>query len=562
MWRREHWRHFVLSTDGRGYYGYLTAGFIYHDLTYAKSSEAIEEAFGFEMSHHYVLKDTEGNIFNKTFPGVAICMAPLFLVAYFLSWILGYDPNGYNTLFLLSIQFSAIFSCLIGFWGLKRLILLFGIRPRNAIMASFLTIFGTNIYFYATNLPSLSHIYSFMAISLFLYFVKRSIEFPQSRSLFYAAFFLGLIFLIRPTNITVVLLIPFLAGNKQKLFDWIKENWNQKLKLLNTIIISSLMVAILPLTWWLHTGNPFIWAYTGEGFYWSHPAILKVLFSFQNGAYLYSPIALIGLIGILSYSKNNQLGLITAIIYYSLNLYIISAWWTPTYSGGFGHRAMSDHFIFSGILLAFLLNNLHQLKRIITLSTLSVLSVYSLFQGYQMNKGILPGDFMNAKMYGLLFLKSSNDYVTECDPSHDTHQYGYYQKTLKVDLQSKLAKEIIYFNPSDTIEGEAIFSLSETDPNIQYFLEVNCEKKRPSGQKFEYVWFVISGKDEKDSIIYQREYNFYEIRSEGLEEFDPLQLEVQLQKEGISYYDFYIWNQGRKKFQVRNLHYQVHLFKP
>ncbi len=562
-WRRENWRHWVLSTDGRGYYAYLTAGFIYQDFTYESNARAIEEQLEHpEMSHHYILETEDGKKFNKTFPGVAICMAPLFFIAYFLSFLLGYPLNGYSDIFLLSIQFSAIFAAIGGFWFIKKLLILKGVRPRIAIATAFLGLFGTNIYFYITDLPSMGHSYSFFGISAFFFYAYRAIHTQLRKHHFIATFLISLIFLIRPTNILVALLIPFLAGSKQKFVTWLRALFTDRKKLIGILTIGIGMLALLPILWLIQTGSPVIWSYTGEGFYWTHPLPHKVLFSFRNGAFIYSPLALIGMAGLYFVWKRNRFAALSGLGYFILNLYIISAWWTFYYGGGFGHRAMSEHFVFHIILLGTLLNEIPRIKHLPSYLLLLPFAFLSLFQGYQMNKGILPYDYINKEIYCHLFLRSSNEFVGECKGTHDVRQFGEIVHTDFKRPQNYDYEKEIHFNGDRAFGADLTYTLASEDPSTHYFLEFLYTKKRLDRTPFDEVYLVSEGLDINDEQVEYRTYSLYDIRSEAFEEFKSLSLEIQLKKEGVDHYKFYIWNKAGRDFIVKDIEYRIHWIQP
>lgn len=561
-WRREEWRNWVLSTDGRGYYAYLTAGFIYQDFSYQSNSQAIEKQLGYEMSHHYILETKEGKHFNKTFPGVAICMAPLFFIAYFLSFLLGYPLNGYSDLFLLSIQFSAILAAIGGFHFIKKLLILRGINIKIAIATSFLGLFGTNVYFYATDLPSMGHIYSFFAISAFLFFTHLTFHSKKTSSNYWLVFFICLVFLIRPTNVLVILLIPFIAGSKEQLAEWFKNLISKPKILLKTVVIGLCIIGLLPVLWMIQTGHPVLWSYTGEGFYWTHPLPHKVLFSFRNGAFIYSPLALAGLAGLVIIYKENRFAALFGTTYFLVNLYIISAWWTFYYGGGFGHRAMSEHFVFNIILLGTLLNAIPKIKRVPTYYLLMPFTFLSIFQGYQMNKGILPYDYINWEIYSQLFLKSSNRYVGECGGTHDIHQFGAIVHTDYKRYNNYDEEKVIHFDEQKPYGAELVYPLTSTDPDINYFLEFPYTKKRLDKAPFDEVYLVTEGLDSNDQQTFYRSYFLYDIRSEADNEFKSLSLEIQLKKDNIDHYKFYIWNKGGRNFIIKDLEYRIHWIKP
>lgn len=561
-WRREEWRNWILSSDGRGYYAYLTAGFIYQDFSYSSNAKAIEDQLGFSMSHHYILETEDGEQFNKTFPGVAICMAPLFFIAYFLSFLLGYPLNGYSDLFLLAIQFSAIFAAIGGFYFIKKLLIARGNNQKIAITTSLLGLFGTNVYFYATDLPSMGHIYSFFAISAFLYFAHQAIHSNKTYNNYLATFFICLVFLIRPTNVLVILLTPFIAGSKEKLIEWIKILWAKPKTFFLVVLIGFGMIGILPLLWLMQTGHLFIWSYTGEGFYWTHPLPHKVLFSFRNGAFIYSPIALIAMIGLYFVWQKNKFAAAFGAFYFLINLYIISAWWTFYYGGGFGHRAMSEHFVFSIILLGILLDRIPRIKNINTSYLLTPFAFLSLFQGYQMNKGILPYDYINWEIYSHLFLKSSNDYVGECGGIHDIQQFGKVIHTDYKRYENFNEGETLLFDQNHEFGANLTYSLPKDDPEINFFLEFLYTKKRLDDTPFNEVYLITEAQDEQNNIVEYRSYFLYDIRSEAFNECKTLSLEIQLIKQGVDHYKFYIWNKGGRTFEIKDLEYRIHWIKP
>lgn len=70
----------VIRSDGRGYYAYLPALFIYQDNQF-DSSTAKEKAYYPDASDQlYLFKDRQGKSYNKYFPGVALLQLP------FLAW--------------------------------------------------------------------------------------------------------------------------------------------------------------------------------------------------------------------------------------------------------------------------------------------------------------------------------------------------------------------------------------------------------------------------------------------------------------------------------------------
>lgn len=561
-WQKDNWQRNILSSDGRGYYAYLPAILIYQDLTYESNSIAIEEQMGYEMGHHYILKNEEGKIFNKCFPGVAICLTPLFLLATFLSYLTEGEINGYSDLYMLAIQFSAIFSCIIGYFFLKKLLILKKVNLSLATVVPLIGIFSTNVYFYACGGASMGHIYSFMMIAMFLYYSQKTINSNTLKNYIISSFALAIVMLIRPTNGIVLLLLPFLAGSSQTFFDFVKATFKEKKKLLALISTGALTLSVLPLIWYFQTGHIVVWSYTGEGFYFTKPLFHKVLFSFRNGMFIYAPLALLLFGGMAVIFRKNKFAGAMTLLYFIINLYIISSWWTYYYGGGFGHRALSEHHVFTILMIAFLIQEVSpKLKKYFWGLSIAFVSL-SVFQGFQTVKGILPSDYVNAEMYGLLFLKWDDKYIGECNATLDIRQFGEVTKIKYLRPKQFESEPTVFFNSDREFGADAEFIVPELNQHTHLFLEYNFKKKRISETTFNDVFLVIVGENEDGLQMFYQSCNLYHIRSEAFNEFKQLQMTLQLPKKDIVKFKFYIWNMGRQTFVLEDIDIRVQLIEP
>ena len=66
----------VINGDGKGYYAYLPAIFIYHDLTFSFFDKQPDK-FGYQYSNTFLLNHEEKNL-NKYTCGEAILLLPFF----------------------------------------------------------------------------------------------------------------------------------------------------------------------------------------------------------------------------------------------------------------------------------------------------------------------------------------------------------------------------------------------------------------------------------------------------------------------------------------------------
>ena len=206
----ENWR-LIVDSDGRGYYAYLPAIFIYHDLYFDFVYRQEAKIYNNGSKEYLYLYSGERG--NKYFIGEALLISPFFLVAWFFSWLAGMSLTGYNVLFFCSVSIAALSYLVIALIFIRKFLKLYGINEIVLLASLMLLVFGTNIFHYVVFEPSMSHIYSFAAVSSFLFFIKKYQLQNRTNNLLLSAASLGIIFLIRPVNILIVLAIPFLAGS-------------------------------------------------------------------------------------------------------------------------------------------------------------------------------------------------------------------------------------------------------------------------------------------------------------------------------------------------------------
>ena len=227
----------TIDSDGSGYYAYLPQWFIYSDSPHFSFLTKICKKYKtdkFTSGLH--ISGDQGT--SKYFTGTPICISPFFLMNHFLNKLKGVNSDGYSKDFQLSVSIAALFYSLLGIIGLIKLLKLFNLSNSIIALMVVFTSVGTSVNFYASFNPAFSHIYSFCAITWFLYYSKKWGSTSKSKYVIYLGFLLGLIFLIRPTNIFIVLIIPFLFNNylgfKIALIELVKNN---KSKILTAIFL-------------------------------------------------------------------------------------------------------------------------------------------------------------------------------------------------------------------------------------------------------------------------------------------------------------------------------------
>lgn len=80
---------------------------------------------------------------------------------------------------------------------------------------------------------------------------------------------------------------------------------------------------------------------------------MNLLFSYRKGWFVYTPVMMFSIIGLLFILKNKSNNFKAAIIIYmAINIYALSSWWCWWYGGGFGMRSLVQAYAFLAIPLA------------------------------------------------------------------------------------------------------------------------------------------------------------------------------------------------------------------
>lgn len=400
----------MIWSDGLWYYSYLPAVFIYNDLTYDFLPQAYKANYQNQQFVPYPY-NYKGKPVNKFFAGEAFLLAPFFLVAHASSYMAGYPPDGYSLLYQISVWLAAVFYVVMASRFLFKLLRSFEITAPIAAFTTLIAIFGTNLFYYVFYEPSFSHAYSFFAVCGFLWHSRKLILYKKPSSIILACAFLGLIFLIRPINILIIVMLPFLAENFTNLkssFIWMIKKWTALAAGLGVIFIMGLLQMIL---WKLQTGEWLVWAYGEEKFDFARPHMLNILFSYKKGLFIYTPLTFLSLAGLVYFFRNNKPMFYNAIFFILLLAYVLSSWWSWWYAMSFGLRAFIDFFPVFFIFFAFIFKMLKNKMSKIALAAAALFLVYvNQVQAYQYRYFILHWDSMDEQKYWQVFLRTDDKY--------------------------------------------------------------------------------------------------------------------------------------------------------
>lgn len=339
----------TLSWDVSGYYMYLPAAFIYHDLKTCSFRDSIlhryqptpdfQQAVRHEGSGHFVMKYSCGQ---------ALVMLPMFFTGH--TWALlsdAYPADGFSFPYQLCIGWGMLLFACCGLFFLRKILLNY-FNDSSVAWTLLLVVLGTNYLNYTTVDQAMTHNALFTLYTLVIWASIRFYQKQHWRTAFLLGFLCGLLTLIRPTEIIAVL-IPLLWGIDS--IKQVKERVRLFISSWRMIFVFALafviMVSIQILYWKWVSGEWVVYSYGEQGFYWLRPHITEYLFSFRCGWLLYAPLMGIPFFLIWVYAfKGPQRIPVTLLTV--LAFYLVTAWDVWDYGGTAG-RAMVQYYT----LLAF-----------------------------------------------------------------------------------------------------------------------------------------------------------------------------------------------------------------
>lgn len=410
----------VITGDGKGYYAYLPAIFIYHDLTFSFFDKDAEK-FGYQYSNTFLLNHEKKNL-NKYTCGEAILLIPFFLMAIVYSWFMGLPVDGYNGAFHIFVALGNLFYFVMGLFITKKVMRWYGLSNR-AIAISLLAItLGTNMLNYVVYESAMSHVFSFFTIALNIYTARRFFDSPSLKVILLGGVTLGLIILIRPINGMIVCAYPFLAGDKN-FFAIVKNNLRY---FLLAGVVACGVIFIQLILWKLEIGSFLVYGYKNEGFYFNQtPPMTDYLFSFKRGAFIYSPVLFLSFLGLWKMRRQRAAAL-WLLLFLLLVVYLHASWWSWYYGDGFGERPLIDFYVFFALMLGYAFEDGRRLLRIGSLALLGLLILLHQVFFFQYVKGIIHPYSMDYDKFKYVFLKTSDSYknLFKCETEDFYHPHG------------------------------------------------------------------------------------------------------------------------------------------
>jgi len=348
---------FVIGGDGLGYYAYLRSMLVDGDLQFA--NEFLEyNQFGQGVPNPYQRTATD-HVPNRLFIGPALLWVPFFLVAHALTILAEHfgfplEPDGYSVLYQFFVGLGSIIYGLLGLVFIYKIIIRFFHR-NVALLSTGLIALGTNVFYYLTIEPTMSHSMSMFTVSLFAFIWVRDIGNRQKKAVVLLGLTAGLMILIRPQNALFLVLIVIEWLGVLKTESGFVSNFRKQIIEVGLFGIA-LLLALLPqfVVWKIIYGHFLVYSYGGAIFNFANPHLLDSLFSAKHGLISWTPALLLALVGVFLFLwKHSKIG-VALIIAFILQWYL-NASCNFSFGNTFGGRTyINCSFIFAIGLAMFL----------------------------------------------------------------------------------------------------------------------------------------------------------------------------------------------------------------
>ena len=367
--------HSEIWADKAGYYVYLPAA-----VKFNFNSDNFPDSIDTKTGDGFTLDERNGRVLTKYTYGVALMQLPFFCLADLFAKPLNFENNGFSPIYHWSVNVASVFYLLLG------LIFLFKFLnyqfDKQSSLLTIITIFlATNLYYYSIDETGMSHVYSFSLFSIFLYFLRIT-NYINKYGIWQNLTFgllIGLIILIRPTNVLFVSTFLFLDINSQsEIFLRIKRLFH--FKTLITITIGVLLIALPQILYWNYASGSFLdYSYGNEDFNWMNFKLLNTWFSPNNGLFIYTPFYLLVIVLLLLMIKNKKENGIYLLVLFLTISYTFSSWWAWSFGCSFGARSYVEYLSVFSIPIAYLFFKTKKLNAIKIASLVTLVIVLILF---------------------------------------------------------------------------------------------------------------------------------------------------------------------------------------
>ena len=482
----------VTTWDAFGYYMYLPSAIIYDDMTELKWLPEMDSTYQLTGGTLYQAnRHTNGKYVYKYLGGVSLIQAPFFFIGHAIALSTNYKADGFSPPYQYAIAFGAIFYCILALFLLRNILLRY-YDDRSVALSLLLLLLATNLIQYISVDGAMSHSFIFPLYALILYTTIKWHETPKLKWAALTGLIIGLATISRPTE-AIMLFIPLLWNTQTK--EAAKVKWKQVRENKKHILVAVAfgLLGVAPqLIYWKLTSGSFVYD-VGSKWFFLNP-FFRVLFGFENGWFIYTPVTLLFIVGFF-YMKKYPFRK-SVIVFCLLNIWIVIAWSDWKYGATYSTRALVQSYpvfmlAFTGVVERLLK---HWIKYLFLVFA-GFLIYVNVFQIWQYNEGILHYREMNRIYYSAIYLDSD---PTPLDMSLlDTDE--------KLCFESEYKRSILFKNSSPihvSNEGEFpdIIARGRVDATGDRWIKAEIKLKADS----DFMLSYLNCKVQADTIVKEK----------------------------------------------------------
>jgi hypothetical protein len=330
----------TISWDVSGYYLYLPAALIYHDIRHLGFLDSINARYGPDPSNGQAFRQPSGEFVLKYPMGQALQMLPWFATGHVAAMITGYPTDGYSLPYQAAISWGSMLIAFLGLWFFRKILLEYFSDAATAVTL-LCFVWGSNYLEYTAITGAMTHNWLFTLYAGLILATIRFYRNPTRGGALLIGLLIGWATLTRPTEIVTALIplfwgvgsVKYLRGRLAFLAsDWV-------LPLLSAITAGAVM-SLQVIYWKYSSGHFLVYTYHEQGFSWLHPHLRDVLISAKAGWWIYSPMLFLAVPGFYFLRRQNRALFPAVLLICLICLYITAAWDIWWYGGSLGQRAM------------------------------------------------------------------------------------------------------------------------------------------------------------------------------------------------------------------------------
>jgi len=343
--------HAEIWSDKAGYYVYLPLFFDYQMDAMSFPKDIVEKT-----GRGFSIDSTQNRLQTKYTAGVAMMQMPFYLSYQLVSEAVDPFSRSHNRLISICAAVYLAFGILCLY-----LLLAAHFSKATAIVTCLLLTFGSHLYYYGVDETGMSHVYSFFLFSLLIYLVDQRSKYLSHSSIglhMIIGMVVGLILLIRPTNLLFIAFIPLL-------FHPSKNALSRRLKRLLSpafflpFLFGVLLIILPQLVYWDYAFGSYLhYSYGKETFNFLDPQLLRSWFAARNGLFPYTPLYLI-VIFILIREIRWGLNGFYLLLFVMISL-LFSSWSDWAFGCAFGGRSYVEYLALFSLPLS---EHLHRIKK-------------------------------------------------------------------------------------------------------------------------------------------------------------------------------------------------------